>query len=251
MANVPITLGGGASADLDQITAGASQILAPYVSVNGDGDAITGTIPSLGAHTWTPSTSAQTIASGQYLSGIQTISAVSQTNLSAANIKKGTTITIKAGNGTIWSVTGTWEGYIVGRADFYNRGTWGVSQHQFVSNGGYAGTSALMAGVTHATSYDSYQVRVALGPMNAYGYTKVILSGSGLSSSGGTGHCRFKSTLPTDVTDGTDGYTDKTTTSTAWTYTLKANAINAGNVYWVFHVACTGADSYVNRIYFA
>ena len=88
MANVPITLGGGASADLDQITAGASQILAPYVGVNSDGDAITGTIPSLAARTWTPGTSAQTLASGQYLSGVQTISAVSNTNLSAANIKR-------------------------------------------------------------------------------------------------------------------------------------------------------------------
>lgn len=246
MANVPITLGGGASADLDQITAGAPQILAPYVGVNSDGDAITGTIPSLGAHTWTPSTSAQTIASGQYLSGIQTISAVSQTNLSAANIKKGTTITIKAGNGTIWSVTGTWEGYVVGSADAYKQGAWGANQHSILE--GNAGTSAIMAGQTST----SYRIQISFGPMNAIGYTKLILSGSGLSTSGGTESCLYKAgSLPTSWQDGTDASASRTESTTATTYTLNAAAINAGNVYWTVRANCTSAQSYVNRIYFA
>lgn len=62
------------------------------------------------AQTIYPSTSDQTIASGRYLTGIQTIKAVSQTNLSAENIKDGTTISISNGNGNIWSVTGTYTG---------------------------------------------------------------------------------------------------------------------------------------------
>lgn len=62
------------------------------------------------AQTIYPSTSDQTIASGRYLTGIQTIKAVSQTNLAAENIKDGTTISISNGNGNIWSVTGTYTG---------------------------------------------------------------------------------------------------------------------------------------------
>ena len=38
------------------------------------------------------------------------IPAVTQTNLTAANIKSGTTVTISNGNSNLWSVTGTYEG---------------------------------------------------------------------------------------------------------------------------------------------
>ena len=246
MANVPITLGGGASADLDQITAGAPQILAPYVSVNGDGDAITGTIPSLAARTWTPGTSAQTLAAGQYLSGTQTISAISQTNLSAANIKKGTTITIKGGNNTIYSVTGTWEGYIVGSADFYNRGSWGVNSKTFFS--GSAGTAILIPGAHQATSYTSYYLDVGLGQKNAYGYTKLIVEGVNLT--GGTIQINYKSTMPTSITDGTNGATRDSVTSTKQIYSLTSAAINAGNVYWAIRQNTTDGNGYITRIYF-
>ncbi len=54
------------------------------------GNKITGTIPSKGATTYTPSTSNQTIASGNYLSGVQTIKG--DANLVAGNIKKGVSI---------------------------------------------------------------------------------------------------------------------------------------------------------------
>ena len=63
-----------------------------------------------GATTYRASTSQQTIASGTYLSGTQTIAPVSQTNLSAENIKQGTTISISNGLSNIWSVTGTYSG---------------------------------------------------------------------------------------------------------------------------------------------
>ena len=62
-----------------------------------NGNKITGTIASKAAATYTPTTSNQTIASGQYLSGTQTIKGDS--NLVAANIKKGT---------SIFGVTGTY-----------------------------------------------------------------------------------------------------------------------------------------------
>ena len=246
MANVPIMLGGGASADLDQITATASDILASKKSVNSEGDVITGTIPSLAARTWNPGTSAQTIQAGQYLSGTQTISAISNTNLSAGNIKKGVTITIKGGNNNIYSVTGTWEGYIVGAADFYNRGSWGASAHNLLA--GSAGTSVITC--TSTSSSGGYRIDLAIGPKSAYGYTKIILTGSGLSL--GTSSCRYKvGSLPTSWDDGTVAEASHTASSTQVVYNLTTQAINAGNVYWMIRTAGDNASSYVNRIYFA
>ena len=75
----------------------AAQILSGKTAwVNGS--KITGTISSKAAATYTPGTSNQTIAAGQYLSGAQTISGSS--NLVAGNIKSGV---------KIFNVTGTLE----------------------------------------------------------------------------------------------------------------------------------------------
>lgn len=70
--------------------AGAAQILSGYDAINADGEAMVGTIPSQGAQTITPGTSAKTIAAGRYLSGTQTIAG--DADLVPANIKSGTTI---------------------------------------------------------------------------------------------------------------------------------------------------------------
>ena len=67
----------------------ADKILSGYTAYV-KGNTITGSIPSKGATTYTPGTSNQTIASGQYLSGAQTIKGDS--NLVAANIAKGKSI---------------------------------------------------------------------------------------------------------------------------------------------------------------
>ena len=74
-----------------------------------------------------PSTSDQTIASGTYLNGTQTIKAVTMSNLSAGNIKSG--VTVKIGDSTdddcVTSVTGTYtaEGKAVQIAAGVNRAT--------------------------------------------------------------------------------------------------------------------------------
>lgn len=73
---------------------------------NGSGK-VTQSITTKAAATYGAKTSAQTIAAGQYLSGKQTIAAVTQTNLIAANIVKGTTVTIASNGSNLWSVTGT------------------------------------------------------------------------------------------------------------------------------------------------
>lgn len=64
-----------------------------------NGAKVNGSITSKAAQTYTPTTADQTIASGQYLSGAQTIAG--DANLVAGNIKKDT---------TIFGVTGTYEG---------------------------------------------------------------------------------------------------------------------------------------------
>lgn len=65
------------------------------------GNKIKGSIPSKAAATYTPGRSDQTIAAGQYLSGVQTIKGDS--NLQAANIISGKTIFGVTGNATVES----------------------------------------------------------------------------------------------------------------------------------------------------
>lgn len=88
-------------------------VTAGYVASGTAGNSsvsLTASVTTQGAQTIYPSTSDQTIAASRYLTGAQTIKAVSQTNLSAENIKSGTTISISNGNGNIWSVLGTYTG---------------------------------------------------------------------------------------------------------------------------------------------
>ena len=76
-------------ADTSDATANAWDILTPKTAYTASGK-VSGRIPSLGAQTITPGTSSKSIASGQYLSGPQTIQG--DTNLTSANIKKGVSI---------------------------------------------------------------------------------------------------------------------------------------------------------------
>ena len=66
------------------------------VTAYGNGVKYTGSIQSKSAQTYTPTTSDQTIASGQYLSGAQTIKG--DANLVAGNIASGVTIFGVAGS---------------------------------------------------------------------------------------------------------------------------------------------------------
>lgn len=81
--------------------AGAAQILSGYQAINADGEIVTGTIPSQGAQTITPGTSAKAIAAGRYLSGTQTIAG--DADLVAGNIKSG--VNLFGVNGTARVVT--------------------------------------------------------------------------------------------------------------------------------------------------
>ena len=83
-----------------------------YVSSGTAGNSsvsLTASVTTQAAQTIHPSTSDQTIASGRYLTGTQTVKAVKLTNLSASNIVSG--VTVKVGDSTdddcVTSVTGT------------------------------------------------------------------------------------------------------------------------------------------------
>lgn len=133
--------GSGSGADLDVITAEASDVLAPKVTVDRDGELVTGTLAltgsaaagdvrqgrsfyttnpkakqagtmaERGAATYTPSTYNQVIQGNQFLTGAQTI--LGDGNLASQYIKKGV---------TIFGVTGSWEGYVPTVTDLYLRG---------------------------------------------------------------------------------------------------------------------------------
>lgn len=85
------------SGDLSDATATRADILYPKTAYLSNGRKNTGTMQSLSAATFTPSTANQVIASGKYLAGDQTI--LGDPNLIADNIRKSI---------TIFGVTGTY-----------------------------------------------------------------------------------------------------------------------------------------------
>ena len=88
---------------------------AGYISSGTAGDSsvsLTASVTTQAAQTIHPSTSDQSIAASRYLTGAQTIKAVTMANLTADNIKSG--VTVKIGDSTdddcVASVTGTYSG---------------------------------------------------------------------------------------------------------------------------------------------
>ena len=104
-------VGGGASGS-DDVTASAAQVLAPYTAItsDSDGEPKEGTIPTKEAAVYNTSTADQTINSGQYLGGNQTIKAVTTANIDAGNIRKDVTVKVGDANnaGRIKNITGTY-----------------------------------------------------------------------------------------------------------------------------------------------
>lgn len=85
----------------------ASALLPGYSGFANGGNEVKGSMSTKSAQTYYPTTSNQTISSGVYLSGNQTIHGISQTNLTAANIRNGVNVLISNGSSNIYNVTGT------------------------------------------------------------------------------------------------------------------------------------------------
>ena len=90
-------------------------VSAGYVSSGTAGNSsvsLTASVTTKAATTYHPSLTDQTISASQYLTGAQTIKAVTTTNLTAANIKKD--VVVKIGDSTdddcVTTITGTYEG---------------------------------------------------------------------------------------------------------------------------------------------
>ena len=127
---------------LSKTVSNTPQVTAGYISSGTAGNtsvSLTASVTTQAAQTIYPTTTQQTIASGRYLTGTQTITAVSQTNLAAGNIKSGTTVTISNGNTNIYSVTGTYSG---GGGGGLNMQVWSGRSNK-ISNG-YAATDATL-----------------------------------------------------------------------------------------------------------
>lgn len=117
----------GGGVNVNDATATENDVLQGKTFYSGDKDIKTGNIPSKGSETFTPSTSNQTIASGQYLSGTQTI--LGDPDLIPENIKDG--VNIFGVNGTLQVVStdghldfdGSGDRVQMGNYSIYNFGT--------------------------------------------------------------------------------------------------------------------------------
>ena len=90
MAICKVVLNGTTLIDLTSDTVAANKMLSSTTAHDKTGVLTTGSIAFKAAQTYTPTTTTQTIASGQYLSGAQTI--VGDANLLASNIITGVSI---------------------------------------------------------------------------------------------------------------------------------------------------------------
>ena len=100
---------------LSKSVSNTPQVSAGYVSAGTAGNSsvsLTASVTTKAATTYHPSSSQQTIASGTYLTGTQTINAVTTTNLTADNIKSGVVVQVgdSSDSDCVTSVTGTYTG---------------------------------------------------------------------------------------------------------------------------------------------
>lgn len=124
MAFSKITFNGETLMDVTQNTVTASNLLNGIIATGADGQEISGSIPTKAATTYTPTTTAQVIAAGSYLTGNQTI--LGDANLIPSNIAAGV---------SIFGVVGTHTGGITptGTIAISSNGTYDVTNYASAS----------------------------------------------------------------------------------------------------------------------
>lgn len=154
--------------DTSDATATAADILSPKTAYIADGSKATGSISSKAAATYNTSTSDQTISSGQYLSGAQTIKAVTTSNISAANIKHGVVIKVGDANDDDRIATATGSYYNDGGT--YTLSSVGTkidmgstSSNRYVTTSGLVKPTATKAATTVTLNASTTSTTVAAG----------------------------------------------------------------------------------------
>lgn len=110
-----------------------------------NGTKITGQMPTKAASTYYATTSTQVaVAANTYVTGNQTLAALSQTNLAAGNIMSGVTITVKNGSATVWNPTGSFTSGVTAAAS--NVYTGAIC---YIDGAKKTGTMATKAASTH------------------------------------------------------------------------------------------------------
>ena len=142
-----------------------------------NGTIVTGTMPLKGATTYYATTSEQTaFAANTYLTGNQTLAALSQTNLAAGNIKSGVTITVNNGSANVWSVAGTFTSGVTAAASNIYTGAIGYSAGAKIT-----GSMGTKAATTHRATA-SAQTAVAANTYVTGNQTLAALSQTNLSA---------------------------------------------------------------------
>ena len=160
---------------------------AGYVSNGTAGNStvsLTASVTTKAAATINTSTSDQTISSGTYLAGAQTIKAVTTSNLTAENIKSGVTVMVGDSNDSdrIASVTGTYSGGSVNVAKTtWNCSNTSTTSHQFTSLSGTPKAAFLRCTtqLTRSSNQTYYYIAdICWDGTNAYGNYHLRSNGS-------------------------------------------------------------------------
>lgn len=218
------------SSGLITATASKTQSVTPSVSAGYVSSGTAGTITVSGsgtsqlttqaAQTIHPSTTDQTIASGRYLTGAQTIKAVTTTNLTAANIVQG--VTVKIGDSTdddcVASVTGTaatgGNDFVITLTKNASTGVWTpdctFAEAQAAYNGGKSIIFVTDTGTACTGAYEDdafyYGVDEGFSSANEYGFYEYayVWDSTGISDDGSEPYYSvFNATaVPADVASG-------------------------------------------------
>lgn len=222
------------SSGLITATASASQSITPTVVAGYINSGTAGTVTVSGsntsqlttqsAQTIHPSTSDQTITSGKYLTGTQTIKGVTVTNLTAANIVDG--VTVKIGDSTdddcVLSITGTYSNVVSYVENSYAVQLVYDSQNEVWKPNNY---------VYSEVSDIAYNIPVLFYINDQY----YCVSQDGKDSNG------FHYTVAESIGNNDSGYSD--TKISMYTWNANGISLDYQGVYYDTSVANAGSDS--------